>query len=371
MRRPKVVNQKKTKRIGVLTGGGDCPGINAVIRAVTKTAIMKYGMEVVGYLDGFWGLIHDKHRLLSYDDVSGILTLGGTILGASNRADPFRLPQKDSDGLGFQDVSDQVMENYRKQGLAALIVIGGDGSLSIAQGLFEKGMEVVGVPKTIDNDLSETDVTFGYASAVFNATEAIDKIHTTAQSHHRVMLVETMGRYAGWIALAAGVASGGDVILIPEIPYDLEVVCQKVIERSKKGKRFSIIVVAEGAKPRGGELVVDRIVEESTDPWRLGGVCRKLALAIEEKTGLECRVTVLGHLQRGGSPVPCDRILATRLGCAAVDFVMKRRFGDMVALKGNRILSVKIAKAVAKQKLVPLNHPLIVATKAMGICFGE
>jgi phosphofructokinase-like protein len=363
--------RREPGRIGILTGGGDCPGINAVIRAVTKTAIMKHRMEVVGYLDGFWGLIHDRHRRLDFDQVSGILTLGGTILGTSNKANPFRHPQEGPGGMSLEDVSGQVMENYRKEKLDALVVIGGDGSLSIAQRLHQKGMEVVGVPKTIDNDLSETDITFGYATAVFNATEAIDKIHTTAQSHHRVMVVETMGRYAGWIALAAGVASGGDIILLPEIPYDLDVICEKVIERSQKGRRFSIVVVAEGAKPKGGKPVVDRVIEDSTDPWRLGGIGRKLAMDIEEKTSLESRVTVLGHLQRGGSPVPSDRILATRFGCAAVNLVVERRFGQMVALQQGRILPVELAKAVAKQKLVPRDHPLIMATKSIGVSFGE
>ncbi len=361
----------KARRIGLLTGGGDCPGINAVIRAVTKTAILKHAMEVVGYQDGFLGLIDDTHRGLKFNDVSGILTLGGTILGTSNKADPFHHPHRGPQGLTFEDVSDQAMKNYRKEKLDALVVIGGDGSLTIAQGLHEKGMEVVGVPKTIDNDLCETDVTFGYATAVFNATEAIDKIHTTAQSHHRVMLVETMGRYAGWIALAAGVASGGDVILIPEIPYDVEVVCQKVLERSRQGKRFSILVVAEGAKPRGGARVVDKVVLDSPDPYRLGGISRKLALDIEAKTGLECRVTVLGHLQRGGSPIPSDRILATRLGCAAVDLVVQRRFGHMVAIQDGEVRSVPLARAVAKRKLVPLDHPLIVATRDIGVCYGD
>jgi phosphofructokinase-like protein len=362
---------KCSGRIGVLTGGGDCPGINAVIRAVSKTAMMKHGREVVGYQDGFWGLIHDKHRILSFDDVSGILTLGGTILGTSNRANPFREAQEGPGGMEFRDVSDRVLENFRRAGLDALVVIGGDGSLSIAQGLFQKGMPVVGVPKTIDNDLSETDVTFGYGTAVVNATEAIDKIHTTAQSHHRVMLVETMGRYAGWIALAAGVASGGDVILIPEIPYDLDIIAERVLERSRKGKRFSIAVVAEGAKPKGGEMVVDRVVAESTDPWRLGGISRKLAVDLEEKTGLESRVTVLGHLQRGGSPIPADRILATQFGCAAADLAAEGKFGQMVALRDGRIVSVQIAAAVAKQKLVPPDHPLITANKAIGVCFGD
>ena len=359
------------ERIGILTGGGDCPGINAVIRAVSKTAMVKYGLEVVGFKDGFWGLIHNQCRTLSYDDVSGILTLGGTILGTSNRANPFREAREGPEGMVFEDVSDRVMEHFQNNLLRALVVIGGDGSLSIAQGLFEKGMPVVGVPKTIDNDLSGTDVTFGFATAVANATEAIDKIHTTAQSHHRVMVVETMGRYAGWIALAAGVASGGDVILIPEIPYDLDVIARRVEDRSRRGKRFSIAVVAEGAKPRGGGVVVDRVVEESTDPWRLGGVGRKLALDLEKKTGLECRVTVLGHVQRGGSPVAADRILATQFGCAAADLAAAGEFGKMVALKGNQVVSVEIAGAVARQKLVPSDHPLITANKALGVCFGD
>jgi 6-phosphofructokinase 1 len=365
------MNKKSAGRIGILTGGGDCPGINAVIRAVSKTAMIKYGLEVVGFVDGFWGLIHNQHRILSYDDVSGILTLGGTILGTSNRANPFREAREGPEGLVFEDVSDQVMEHFWNNRLQALVVIGGDGSLSIAQGLFEKGMPVVGVPKTIDNDISETDVTFGFATAVANATEAIDKIHTTAQSHHRVMIAETMGRYAGWIALASGVASGGDVILIPEIPYDLDVIAGRVKDRSRRGKRFSIAVVAEGAKPRGGEVIVDRVVEESTDPWRLGGVGRKLALDLEKKTDLECRVTVLGHVQRGGSPVAADRILATQFGCAAADLAAGEEFGKMVALKGNRVSSVDIAGAVARQKLVPPDHPLITANKALGICFGD
>jgi 6-phosphofructokinase 1 len=365
------MSAKDPDRIGVLTGGGDCPGINAVIRAVSKTAMVKYGLQVVGFVDGFWGLIHNQRRILSYDDVSGILTLGGTILGTSNRANPFREARQGPQGLIFEDVSDQVMKHFRDNRLKALVVIGGDGSLSIAQGLFEKGMPVVGVPKTIDNDLSGTDVTFGFATAVSNATEAIDKIHTTAQSHHRVMVVETMGRYAGWIALAAGVASGGDVILIPEIPYDLDVIARRVQERSRRGKRFSIVVVAEGAKPRGGEEVVDRVIEESTDPWRLGGIGRKLALDLEKMTGLECRVTVLGHLQRGGSPVAADRILATQFGCAAADLAATGEFGKMVALRGSRVVSVDIASAVAQQKLVPIDHPLIVANKALGVCFGD
>ncbi len=365
------MTQNKAERIGILTGGGDCPGINAVIRAVSKTAMVKYGFEVVGFVDGFWGLIHNQRRVLSYDDVSGILTLGGTILGTSNRANPFREAREGPEGLVFEDVSDQVMSHFDQNQLKALVVIGGDGSLSIAQGLFEKGMPVVGVPKTIDNDLSETDATFGFATAVANATEAIDKIHTTAQSHHRVMMIETMGRYAGWIALAAGVASGGDVILIPEIPYDLDVIARRVQQRSHRGKRFSIVVVAEGAKPCGGEVVIDRVGEESTDPWRLGGIGRKLALDLEEGTGLECRVTVLGHIQRGGSPVPADRILATQFGCAAADLAAAGDVGKMVALRGSRVVSVDIARAVARQKLVPPDHPLIVVNKAMGVCFGN
>jgi 6-phosphofructokinase 1 len=355
------------KRIGVLTGGGDCPGLNAAIRSVAKTAILNYDMEVIGIKDGFLGLIENKYINISYEDVSGILTHGGTFLGASNKANPFKHP--DAKGR-FRDVSDAVIRNYRSMDLDGLVCIGGDGTLSIAYKLYKKGIDLVGVPKTIDNDLRSTDVSIGFDSAVITATEAIDKLHTTAQSHHRVMVIEVMGRYAGWLALYAGVAGGGDIIIIPEIPYDIKKVCNVVLERHKRGKRFSIVVISEGARPKGGERVVKKIVKDSTDPIRLGGIGDKIANDIEVATGLETRVTVLGHLQRGGEPSPFDRIIATRLGTKSCDLIAREDFGKMVALKGRDIIKVDLKKAVNDIRRVELNDPLIKAALAVGTSFG-
>jgi phosphofructokinase-like protein len=303
---------KKIKRVGLLTGGGDCPGLNAVIRAVTKSLILRHEIEVFGFEDGYDGLLASRYRPLSYDMVSGILQSGGTILGTSNKADPFNYPIAINGKSVRRDLSDEAYKNFNDIGLDALICIGGDGTMAIAKRLIQKGMPIVGVPKTIDNDIQGTDITFGHNTAVTIAAEAIDRIHTTAQSHHRVMLVEVMGRYAGWLTLNAGLASGADIILIPEIDYDFDCICRIVQGRSKKGRRFSIIAVAEGAKPRGGERVISRIVSDSPDKIRLGGIAIKLGNQIEDATGLETRATILGHLQRGGSPTPFDRILATR-----------------------------------------------------------
>jgi len=359
-------------RIGVLTGGGDCPGLNAVIRAVTKTAILDYGIEVVGIHDGFAGMVEDSMGPLRYDAVSGILTQGGTILGTSNRANPFRYAREEAKGrVTFTDRSDEAIRRCRERGLDALVCIGGDGTLSIAAQFHQKGLAVVGVPKTIDNDLSGTDVTFGFDTAVSIATEAIDRIHTTAMSHHRVMVVEVMGRYAGWLALHAGIAGGGDVILIPEIPYEIDVVCDFVQARSGRGKRFSILVVAEGAKAKGGDLVVQRLVKTSHDPIRLGGVGQAVASQIEEKTGVETRVTVLGHIQRGGSPTARDRILATRFGHCAMELVARGRFGTMAALKGDEVKGIPLEEAVRQQRNVPPDCPLIATARSVGTCFGD
>jgi len=366
-RRSKVI-----ERIGVLTGGGDCPGLNAVIRAVGKTAIHDYGLEVIGILDGFDGFVNGRMIPLQYKDVSGILTLGGTILGSSNRANPFKYAQEDSKKrITFSDRSEEGMERCRERGIDALVCIGGDGTLSIAHELMKKGMAVVGVPKTIDNDLCGTDFTFGFDTAVSVATEAIDRIHTTAMSHHRIMVVEVMGRYAGWLALYSGVAGGGDVILIPEIPYDLDVICDYVKRRGERGKKFSIIVVAEGAKPTGGDVVVKRKVKGSHDPIRLGGVGHVVARQVEEKTGQEARVTVLGHIQRGGSPTARDRILATQFGHHAVQMLISGKMGYMSALKGYSIRSVPLAEAVSQQRNVPPNCPLIGTARSVGTCFGD
>ncbi|NLB87976.1 MAG: 6-phosphofructokinase, partial [Syntrophomonadaceae bacterium] len=340
------------KRIGILTGGGDCPGLNAVVRAATKCAINNYGLEVVGYVDGFKGLVENHFIQLDAKAVSGIAHRGGTILGTTNRDNPFRYLVGGTDKEPvFADVSDRAIENLNKLGIEGLIVIGGDGSLNIAYQFYKKGVPVVGVPKTIDNDLSATEVTFGFNTAVDTATEALDRLHTTAESHHRVMILEVMGRYAGWIALHAGIAGGADVILIPEIPYDINRIKAKIADRYIQGKKFSIMVVAEGAKPKDGEMVIQKLVPTSHDPVRLGGIGNKVAQEIEEVIGVETRVTVLGHLQRGGSPIPYDRILATRYGVAAVENFVKGNYGTMVSLRDNKIEAVPLTDAIEELKL--------------------
>lgn len=361
----------KIKRIGVLTGGGDAPGLNAVIRAVVKTAIRRYGISVIGFENGFGGLIKNQARELLDADVVGILPRGGTILGTTNRDNPFHYPVKRGGELTFVDVSDRVFENLSIHNIDALVIIGGDGSLNIGKQLFDMGLHVVGVPKTIDNDLSATDQTFGFDTALTTATEALDKLHTTAESHHRVMVLEVMGRYAGWIALSAGLAGGADVILIPEIPYQIEKVVAKINERSQQRKRFSIVVVAEGAKPLGGEFVVQKRVEESFDPIRLGGIGNMIASQIEAETGKETRVTVLGHLQRGGSPTAYDRILATRYGAGAVHLLMDGKFGQMVSLRGNNIESVSMEQAIGELRQVPVDGDLITAARDLDINMGD
>jgi phosphofructokinase-like protein len=355
----------KTKRIGILTGGGDCPGLNAAIRAVAKTAIYCHQMDVMGIEDGYEGLIQNKTRRLQTKDVSGILTIGGTILGTSNRANPFAYGEKK------KDLSQKVFKNFRNLKLDALVCIGGDGTLHIAHQLNQLGMPIVGIPKTIDNDVEATDFTIGFDSAVALATEAIDNIHSTAESHHRVMLIELMGRYTGWVALHAGVAGGADIILIPEIPYKIEKICQEVQRRSKFGKRFSIVVVAEGVKLKDGELVVKRKVKASTDPIRLGGISYKIAQQVEEITGLETRVIILGHLQRGGKPTDFDRILATQFGKKAVDLIQAKKFGYMSSLQSGEITSVPIKSAIRNLKKVNLDSPLIEAARGIGTCFGD
>ncbi|MDP2913360.1 MAG: ATP-dependent 6-phosphofructokinase [Candidatus Omnitrophota bacterium] len=359
------------KRIGILTAGGDCPGLNVVIRAVTKAALHSYNIEVIGFRDGYDGLVRNNFMTLENRDVSGILTLGGTILGTSNTADPYRYAVKKDGSVVIKNMSSEAISNYRRHNLDALIVIGGDGTLTVASKLIKDGLNIVGVPKTIDNDLSETQFTFGFESAVVTATEAIDKLHSTAQSHHRVMIVELMGRYAGWIALYAGVAGGGDVILIPEIPYDISKVCAKLVERHRHGKRFSIVVVAEGARPKGGKLTVSRIVKNSPEKIRLGGVANRLAEDIEKMANLETRATILGHVQRGGTPTPFDRNLATLFGSKALELVIDKKFGFMAALKDGHMTAASIKKAIAKLKLVPADHPLLLAARDMNISFGD
>jgi 6-phosphofructokinase 1 len=362
---------KIRKRIGILTGGGDCPGINAVIRAVAKKAINEKGMEVIGIEDGYHGLVNHRYRNLQYDDVSGILTLGGTILGTSKTANPYRYAVKKGDRFHFEDVSRAVIRNIEDLDLTCLVCIGGDGTLGIAYRLYKDRVPIVGVPKTIDNDLRGTDITFGFDSAVWIATEGIDRIHTTAESHHRVMIVEVMGHHAGWIALHSGVAGGGDIILVPEIPYDIQIVAEKVMERNRKGKRFSIVVVAEGAKPKGGDIVIQRMVKESSDPIRLGGIGFVLGQQIEKLTGLETRTVVMGHLLRGGSPTPFDRVLATQLGTKAVEMIEDKEFGFMVGVKRSGLVVVPLREVARGPKTIPLNHPLIKSARSLGTCFGD
>ncbi len=363
--------KNEIKRIGVLTGGGDCPGLNAVIRAVVKTAINEYHWEVLGIEDGFEGLIQPgKIRSLSFNDVRGILPRGGTILGTTNRANPFEYKVKTENGTQILDVSDDVIRHAQVLGLDALITIGGDGSLRIAQELIPKGLKVVGVPKTIDNDLMKTAVTFGFDTALNTAMEALDKLHTTAESHHRVIILEVMGRDAGWIALEAGISGGADVILIPEIPYNLHAVLEKIAERNQRGAKFSIVVVAEGARPEGGQAIYQEVQDGRTER-RLGGIGEVLAQQLREASDVEVRVTVLGHLQRGGSPSAFDRLLGSRFGTMAVHLVAKGKLGYMVALEHDRIVAVPIAEAVARQKFVPLDSDILLTAFGLDINLGN
>lgn len=361
------------KRIGVMTGGGDCPGLNAVIRAVTKAAINDHHLEVYGVHDGFLGLIEDHVRPLGFGDVSNILDLGGTILGTSNKANPsnYYMGRDDHGKPIFEDVSDKAVAVARRHGLDVLVCIGGDGTMSAATPMIKHGLDVVGVPKTIDNDLMHTDVTFGFDTALGIATEAIDRIRTTAASHSRVMLVETMGRTAGWIALCAGAASGADVILIPEIEYDLDVICRRCLDRSQHGKAYTIIAVAEGAKPKGGQMVVDRVVHESPDPIRLGGVSEVLCDQIAERTQLEGRATILGHVQRGGTPTAHDRVLATQFGYHAIELIVSGQLNRLVAMQNGHLTSVPLTDVADRVKFVPLDHSIVRACRALGVSFGE
>lgn len=360
------------KRIAVLTGGGDCPGLNAVIRGVVKGAIIGRNWEVIGIEDGFDGLLDDaRRRPLTLESVRGILPRGGTILGTSNRGNPFSHPVERDGKVEMVDISDRVVEKIRSAGLDALIVIGGEGSLKIGLELLHKGVPVVGVPKTIDNDLMETDVTFGFNTALETATDALDKLHTTADSHHRVMIMEVMGRYAGWIALEAGIAGGADVILIPEIPFDLEGVCRAIRRRSERGGRFSIVVVAEGAYPKGGGRVVREQATPAHAVERLGGIGDYLARELAACLNMETRVTVLGHLQRGGSPTTFDRCLASRFGLKAVELVENGLSGHMVSLRGRDILSVPIEQAVRALNLVDPRGAMAKAAEELGIMIGR
>jgi 6-phosphofructokinase 1 len=354
------------RKIGVLTGGGDAPGLNAVIRAVVKAGC-NAGMEVIGLEDSFDGLLDPtRSRRLTPKDVTGILRLGGTMLGTTNRGNPFEYPT-DS---GKADYSDRVVATFGQMGLDALVVIGGDGTLAIAHQFHLKGIPVVGVPKTIDNDIVGTTSCFGFDTAVSFAADAIDRLHTTAQSHKRVMVVEVMGRYAGWIALHAGMAGGADVILVPEIPYDIEKVAAHIRQRDEWGARFSIVVVAEGAKPVGGSHIVKAAAKPGVVE-RLGGIGEQLTAALQEMTGKEARSVVLGHLQRGGSPTSFDRVLATRFGAKAVELVRRGVFGRMVANNPPDIVHIPLADVVGRTKTVPLDYDLLTAARAIGVSLGD
>jgi ATP-dependent phosphofructokinase / diphosphate-dependent phosphofructokinase len=355
---------KRLRRIGLLTGGGDCPGLNAAIRAVVRAAIRDHGAEVVGILDGFKGLLEMRTVTLTHDTVANILTLGGTVLGTS-RDNPFKLRSRP--GGRAQDRSSVAVENYGRLRLDALICIGGDGTHRKAQKLAQMGLSLIGIPKTIDRDLRETDDTIGFDSGLAVATESIDRLHSTAASHHRIMVIEVMGNRAGWLALSAGIAGGGDVILIPEIPYRPEVVANVLKSRMKKGRRFSIVVVAEGT--RTAHRAASRDVEYAGDP--VGRVGIALAKEIHERTGLESRVTVLGYVQRGGRPTPYDRILATRFGTRAVELAAHGRFGRMVCLKGTEIRSVDLDDVAGPPHLIPADHPLILSARSVGACLGD
>ncbi len=359
-------------KIGILTGGGDCPGLNAVVRGVTKAALRR-GWEVIGFKDGYRGLVEKDFITLDDGAVSGILIRGGTVLGTSNTANPFAYTIGPLGSVDKpEDLSKLACENFRNLGLGALVAIGGDGTLTMAEQLYKLGMPVVGVPKTIDNDLSATDVTFGFDSALHVATEAVDRVHTTAQSHHRVMIVETMGRYAGWIALRAGIAGGGDIILLPEIPYRAGDIIKAVLKRKNCGKKFSIIVVAEGARPEKGEMTVTRTVKGSPDPLRLGGVSYKIAELLDgSAVGLESRVVVLGHVQRGGEPTAFDRWLATGFGVKAAELLENKQFGQMVSFRHYGFTDVKIAQAVHKLRRVLPESQEVRTALAVGASFGN
>lgn len=359
------------KKIGLLTGGGDCPGLNAVIRAATRTAINN-GIEVIGYKFGYKGLYKNDFEKLTKARVSGIQHLGGTILYSSNKDNLFDYEVEEKGKKVKKDVSDVAIENMKKENVDALIIIGGDGTLTSARDFARKGVKVIGVPKTIDNDLAVTDVTFGFNSAINVARDALDRLHTTAESHHRIMILEVMGRNAGWIALHSGIAGSADVILIPEIPYNIEKIVEKVNERHHRGKLFSIIAVAEGAMPIGGQVVVSQIVKDSPDPIRLGGIGNLLASQLDELVKEhEVRATILGHLQRGGSPSTFDRVLATRYGVKAVELLLDKRFGNMVTITGDKMEFEHLENIIGRNKLVDPNGELVRTARSVGITFGD
>ncbi len=358
------------RRIAVNTGGGDAPGLNAVIRSIVLASLRR-GWEVLGIRNGYAGLFDTSKTIqLDRNSVRGITHLGGTILGTTNRNDPFEYPMRiPGEDTQMVDRSDEIVDNFRRLKIDALIAIGGDGSMRIAKRLHDKGLPMIGVPKTIDNDLSGTVVTFGFDTAVNLATDAVDRLHSTAEAHERVFVVEVMGRYAGWIALHSGVAGTADVVLIPEIPFDMKAVCDKILDREARGRRFSIVVVAEGAAPVDGPMVAED--QGAGREVRLGGIAERVADEIERRTGKETRTVVLGHLQRGGRPTTFDRLLALRFGAAAVRVAAERRFGVMVALDPPTVQAVPLEVATERMKSVPLDGDTVLTARDLGICLGD
>lgn len=377
----------RAKCIGILTSGGDCPGLNAAIRGVAKSAMSDFHIEVIGIEKGFRGLVENHARILHLQDVSGILSLGGTILGTS-REKPHKMPLPNGDTI---DMMPRAVETYNRLGLDCLVCLGGNGTHKVAYNLTKHGLNVIGLPKTIDNDLAETEITFGFDSAVTYAAQAIDRLYSTAEAHLRVMVIELMGHNAGWLALTAGVAGGADIILLPEIPYDIDSICQHLTERRRRGKWFSIVAVAEGARTKGAddsESLGEKKKKKGKDKDREKGKKKKeppvrreedtdgrvsigVARAISQRLGMDTRVTVLGHLQRGGVPTPFDRVLATRFGTFAAEMLAEGRYNEMVCMKGADVTSVPLEKVAGRTKLVPLDHPLIRSARRVGTNFGD
>jgi phosphofructokinase-like protein len=361
------------QRIGLLTGGGDCPGINAVIRAIAKTAIYQHGLTVIGIEDGFQGLLENRVVELTAARVSGILTQGGTILGTNNKCDPARV-YEGQDAAGrprFANRINRCLATIEQHRLEALMIVGGDGTMSCVAPFLDAGVKCIGVPKTIDNDIVGTDITFGFTTAYTTATLSLDRLHSTAASHHRVMVCEVMGRNAGWLALHSGIASGSDVILIPEIPFDMQSIGRFVESRRGPHAGFSIVVAAEGAKPAGGTPVVAQVDPTRPEPVRLGGIGEMVAQHIGRITGMETRTTVLGHVVRGGAPVAADRVLATQFGHGAVELLMAGKFNRMVVMSDGKLGDIDLRQAMHTQRLVPLDHPLIATARAVRTNFGD
>lgn len=369
------------KKVGIITAGGDCPGLNAVIRGIVKTA--EYAnVETYGFLEGYKGLLENRYIKLDSKITGDIISKGGTILGSNNKTNTFAIPVKNENGeIEYVDKSFEIAERLKKDNYDCLIIIGGDGSLKSARDYTKRGINVIGVPKTIDNDVPHTDTTFGFYTAVEIATEAIDRIKTTAESHGRALILEVMGRYAGWIALAAGIAGGADTVLIPEIPYDIDVVVNKINQRKERGRNYSIIVVAEGAKPLGGEMSVKSTVSDSPDSLRLGGAGEHVARELERLTGIESRSTILGYIQRGGNTGPYDRILSTEYGSMAMQLALEGKFNEMVTLLNGKLTHIPLDEVAGKDtkigekssniKQVDLDGDLVTTARRIGICLGD